>query len=166
MPRRKSLTRRLIQHLLLISLARTILTAIGRGRAWDEWDERKLQTEPAEPRKHARRFVQTLSFCAIFCAGLALSAGAGNGVYQLLEDGSTPAATGATGASGPSGATGVAGKTPAAAGRRARRAGRAAGGTRPPDRGAHARDRQGRHGRLAARVEPDREPRPRRRSPR
>ena len=114
MPRRKSLTRRLIQHLLLISLARTILTAIGRGRAWDEWDERKLQTEPAEPRKHTRRFVQTLSFCAIFCAGLALSAGAGNGVYSLLEDGSTPAATGATGASGPSGATGVAGKTPAA----------------------------------------------------
>ena len=116
MPRRKSLTRRLIQHLLLISLARTILTAIGRGRAWDDWDERKLQTEPAEPRKHTRRFVQTLSFCAIFCAGLALSAGAGNGVYQLLEDGSTPAATGATGASGPSGATGVAGKTPAAQG--------------------------------------------------
>ena len=114
MPRRKSLTRRLIQHLLLISLARTILTAIGRGRAWDDWDERKLQTEPAEPRKHKRRFVQTLSFCAIFCAGLALSAGAGNGVYQLLEDGTTPAATGATGASGPSGATGVAGKTPAA----------------------------------------------------
>lgn len=114
MPRRKSLTRRLIQHLLLISLARTILTAIGRGRAWDEWDERKLQTEPAEPRKHKRRFAQTLSFSAIFFAGLALSAGAGNGVYQLLEDGSTPAATGATGASGPSGATGVAGKTPAA----------------------------------------------------
>src|SRR4051812_32639624 len=111
MPRRKSLTKRLIQHLLLISLARTILTAIGRGRAWDEWDERKLQTEPAEPRKHTRRFVQALSFCAIFCAGLALSAGAGNGVYSLLEDGTSPAATGA---SGPSGATGVAGKTPAA----------------------------------------------------
>jgi hypothetical protein len=108
------LTKRLIQHLLLISLARTILTAIGRGRAWDDWDERKLQAAPAEPRKHKRRFVQTLSLCAIFCAGLALSAGAGNGVYQLLEDGTTPAATGATGASGPSGATGVAGKTPAA----------------------------------------------------
>jgi hypothetical protein len=105
----------LIQHLLLISLARTILTAIGRGRAWDDWDERKLQTEPAEPRKHTRRFVQTLSFCAIFCAGLALSAGAGNGVYSLLgEDAATPAATGATGASGASGATGVTGKTPAA----------------------------------------------------
>ena len=114
MPRRKSLTRRLIQHLFLISLARTILTAIGRGRAWDEWDERKLHAESAEPRKHTRRFVQTLSFCAIFCAGLALSAGAGNGVYQMLEDGSAPAATGATGPSGATGATGVAGKTPAA----------------------------------------------------
>jgi hypothetical protein len=107
------LTRRFVQHLLLISLARTILTAIGRGRAWDEWDERKLQTEPAEPRKHKRRFAQALSFSAIFCAGLALSAGAGNGVYSLLEDGTTPAATGATGASGPSGATGVTEKTPA-----------------------------------------------------
>jgi hypothetical protein len=105
----------LIQHLLLISLARTILTAIGRGRAWDDWDERKLQAEPVEPRKHTRRFVQTLSFCAIFCAGLALSAGAGNGVYSLLgEDAANPAATGATGASGASGATGVTGKTPAA----------------------------------------------------
>jgi hypothetical protein len=111
MPRRKSLTRRFLQHLLLISLARTILTAIGRGRAWDEWDERKLQAEPPEPRKHKRRFAQALSFSAIFCAGLALSAGAGNGVYSLLEDGTTPAATGATGASG---ATGVTGKTPAA----------------------------------------------------
>jgi hypothetical protein len=111
MPRRKSLTRRFLQHLLLISLARTILTAIGRGRAWDEWDERKLQAEPPEPRKHTRRFAQALSFTAIFCAGLALSAGAGNGVYSLLEDGTTPAATGATGASGP---TGVTGKTPAA----------------------------------------------------
>jgi hypothetical protein len=108
------LTRRFLQHLLLISLARTILTAFGRGRAWDEWDERKLATEPAEPRKHKRRFAQALSFSAIFCAGLALSAGAGNGVYSLLEaDGTTPAATGATGASGPSGPTGVAGKTPA-----------------------------------------------------
>jgi len=114
MPRRKPLTRRLIQHLLLISLARTILTALGRGRAWDEWDERKLASQPTEPRNHKRRFVQTLSFCAIFFAGLALSAGAGNGVYSLLgADGTTPAATGATGASGPSGATGATGKTPA-----------------------------------------------------
>src|SRR4051794_4220651 len=113
MPRRKSLTRRFVQHLLLISLARTILTAIGRGRAWDEWDERKLQAKPVEPRKHKRRFAQALSFSAIFCAGLALSAGAGNGVYALLEDGTTPVATGATGASGPSGAPGVTEKPPA-----------------------------------------------------
>src|SRR6188508_1230909 len=113
MPRPKSLTRRFLQHLLLISLARTILTAFGRGRAWDDWDERKLELQPTEPRKHKRRFVQALSFCAIFFAGLALSAGAGNGVYSLLEaDGTTPAATGATGASGPSGPTGATGKTP------------------------------------------------------
>jgi hypothetical protein len=107
------LTRRFLQHLLLISLARTILTAFGRGRAWDDWDERKLELQPTEPRKHKRRFVQALSFCAVFFAGLALSAGAGNGVYSLLEaDGTTPAATGATGASGPSGPTGATGKTP------------------------------------------------------
>ena len=72
------------------------------------------RAEPAEPRKFQRRFVQTLSFCALFFAGLALSAGAGNGVCSLLEDdAASPAATGATGASGPSGATGVAGKTSA-----------------------------------------------------
>ena len=60
MPRRKSLTRRFLQHLLLISLARTILTAIGRGRAWDDWDERKLEEQAAEPRKFQRRFVTDL----------------------------------------------------------------------------------------------------------
>lgn len=105
MPRRKSSTRRFLQHLLLISLARAILTVIGRGRAWDEWDEGKL-VEPAQ--RHGsfqRRFVQTLSFGAIFFAGLALSAGAGNGVRALLEeDGATSAAQGASGASGPTGA--------------------------------------------------------------
>jgi hypothetical protein len=109
MPRRKSLTRRFLQHLLLISLARTILTAIGRGRAWDEWDERKVELEPVQPRKFQRRFAQTLSFSAIFFAGLALSAGAGNTLRSALEaDGSNPvAATGASGPSGPTGATGV-----------------------------------------------------------
>src|SRR5512144_1439390 len=104
MPRRKSLTRRFLQHLLLISLARTILTVLGRGRAWDEWDERKL-VEPAQQRSFQRRFVQTFSFGALFFAGLALSAGAGNGVRSLLDEGSTTsAAQGASGASGPTGA--------------------------------------------------------------
>jgi hypothetical protein len=105
MPRRKSLTRRFLQHLLLISLARAILTVFGRGRAWDEWDEKKL-VEPAQERSFQRRFAQTLSFGALFFAGLALSAGAGNGVNSLLEeqDGSSPTA-GASGASGPTGAT-------------------------------------------------------------
>src|SRR3954471_21114116 len=107
MPRRKSFTRRLIQHLLLISLARTVLTAFGRGRAWDEWDQRTLDSpQTAEPRKHTRRFVQTVSFSALFFAGLALSAGAGNGVRTLLDDGASPTA-GATGPTGPTGATGV-----------------------------------------------------------
>jgi hypothetical protein len=108
MPRRKSLTRRFLQHLLLISLARTVLTVVGRGRAWDEWDEGKL-VEPAQQRSFQRRFAQTLSFGALFFAGLALSAGAGNGVRGLLDDenGVQAAAQGASGPSGPTGATDV-----------------------------------------------------------
>src|SRR3954453_5061955 len=80
---------------------------LGRGRAWDEGDQRTLDSpQTAEPRKHTRRFVQTVSFSALFFAGLALSAGAGNGVRTLLDDGASPSA-GATGPTGPIGATGV-----------------------------------------------------------
>jgi hypothetical protein len=118
MPRRKSLTRRFLHHLLLLSLARAILTVLGRGRAWDEWNERGAdpEPEPAQPRRFKRRFVQALSFSALFFAGLALSAGAGNGVRSLLEEDGGTASAGATGASGPTGPTGPAGpKAPAAA---------------------------------------------------
>ena len=104
MPRRKSLTRRFLHHLLLLSLARAILTVLGRGRAWDEWNERGVdpEPEPAQPRRFKCRFVQALSFSALFFAGLALSAGAGNGVRSLLEeDAAAPsAAQGASGATG------------------------------------------------------------------
>jgi hypothetical protein len=101
------LTRRFLQHLLLISLARTILTVIGRGRAWDEWDEGKL-VEPAQQRSHRSRFVQTLSFGVLFVAGLAFSAGAGNTVQSLLDNGeAVPASSGASGPSGPTGVSGV-----------------------------------------------------------
>jgi hypothetical protein len=93
MPRRKSLTRRFLQHL--------------PGRAYDDWDEGKL-VEPALERSHKSRFAQTVTFGAVFFAGLALSAGAGNGVRTLFEDDTaTPAAQGASGASGPTGATSV-----------------------------------------------------------
>jgi len=93
MPRRKSLTRRFLQHL--------------PGRAYDDWDEGKL-VEPALERSHKSRFAQTVTFGVVFFAGLALSAGAGNGVRTLFEDdSSTPAAQGASGASGPTGATSV-----------------------------------------------------------
>jgi hypothetical protein len=117
MPRRKSLTRRFLQHLLLISLARTVLTVLGRGRAWDEWDKRGAEPEPEPLQPRRRRFTHALSFSALFFAGLALSAGAGNGVHSLLEeDASAPAAAqGASGATGPTGPTGPAGpKAPAA----------------------------------------------------
>ena len=110
MPPRKSLTRRFIHHLLLLSLARTILTVLGRGRAWDEWDERNYESQPAQQRGYRLRFAHTVSFCMLFFAGLALSAGAGNGVQSLLEaDQSAPAS--ADGTTGPTGPTGAAGRT-------------------------------------------------------
>ena len=119
MPPRKSLTRRFLQHLLLISLARTVLTVAGRGRAWDEWDDRADEQQPAQPRRG--RFVQSLTFTAIFFAGLALSAGAGNEVRSLLEDDtSSVAGQGATGPTGPTGTSGV--LAPAAAPEQARQA--------------------------------------------
>jgi hypothetical protein len=106
MSRRKSLTRRFLHHLLLVSLARAILTLVGRGRSWDEWDDRDPEPEPARPRK--RRFAQAFAFSALFFAGLAFSAGAGNTVRSLLEeDGTAPAAAdGTTGATGATGSTG------------------------------------------------------------
>jgi hypothetical protein len=82
MPRRNSLTRRLLLF----------------GRGWDEWDEKRLPEPDVEPEpvagaeppeKRKRRLGATVSFCALFFAGLALSAGAGNGVRALLEDGTT-----------------------------------------------------------------------------
>lgn len=87
MPRRKSLTRRLLEAVLLISLARFVLTMLGLGRAWDEWDSDEPEHETAAPQRgRPRRFAMTLSFCALFFSGLALSAGAGDGVRALLEN--------------------------------------------------------------------------------
>jgi hypothetical protein len=88
------------------------------GRGWDEWDARGDSTAapkpaPAAPRRSAtRRFATTLTFCALFFAGLALSAVAGNSVRTLLSG--APADAGASGASGPSGATGASGASAAA----------------------------------------------------
>ena len=75
MPRRNSLTRRLLLF----------------GRGWDEWDRTPLKQHPeqaAPKQKSGRRFATTLSFCALFFAGLALSAGAGNSVRGLLQSSS------------------------------------------------------------------------------
>ena len=83
------------------------------GRGWDEWDRRNepaAKPQPAAKRSTSRRFGTALSFCALFFAGLALSAGAGNGVRALLDSGSSQdAGVGATGATGPTGATGASG---------------------------------------------------------
>jgi hypothetical protein len=106
-PRNSSLSTRLLHHLLLVSLARLILAVIGRGRPWDEWDgaaRMKIDDEPeATPavparvapskRSFTRRFALALTFSVLFFAGLAFSAGAGDGVRGLLEaDDTTPAA--------------------------------------------------------------------------
>ena len=54
---RNSLTRRLLRHLLLVSLAGCFLAVFSRG--WDEWDEGKEpQPQPAptpEPAQPARK---------------------------------------------------------------------------------------------------------------
>jgi hypothetical protein len=102
---RNSLTRRLLRHLLLVSLASCVLGVFSRG--WDEWDERATaEPEPerqaprgepaAAPKRRKRRFATALSFSILFFAGLALSAGAGNTVRALLEDGSTDTTATAT----------------------------------------------------------------------
>ena len=81
MPRRNSVIRRLI------------------GRGWDEWDSTPLpkpQAEQAPMPKKGRRFATTLSFCALFFAGLALSAGAGNSVRSLLDGTSSDATSSST----------------------------------------------------------------------
>jgi hypothetical protein len=126
MPR--SLIRRVLRHLFLISLASCMLAVFSRG--WDEWDERakpepdprpKPQAappaaEPARKRGHGRRLATTLSFSILFFAGLALSAGAGNTVRALLEGDGTDA-TATVGATGPTGLAGAkeAAQAPAAA---------------------------------------------------
>ena len=96
MPRRNSLTRRLLRHLFLVSLAGCLLAVFSRG--WDEWDEDE-EPKPQKPAPSAgveparkgktRRFATAFTFSVLFFAGLALSAGAGNEVRALLEDGAT-----------------------------------------------------------------------------
>ena len=72
MPRRNSVIKRLL--------------FLGRG--WDEWDSKALpeaQVQQAPKPRGGRRFATTLSFSALFFAGLALSAGAGNTMRSLLD---------------------------------------------------------------------------------
>jgi hypothetical protein len=69
------------------------------GRGWDEWDSKPLpeaQAQPAPKPKSGRRFATTLSFSALFFAGLALSAGAGNSVRSMLDGTSSDATSTAT----------------------------------------------------------------------
>jgi hypothetical protein len=83
MPRRNSVIKRLLFF----------------GRGWDEWDSKPLpeaQAQPAPKPKGGRRFATTLSFSALFFAGLALSAGAGNSMRSLLDGTSGDATSSST----------------------------------------------------------------------
>jgi hypothetical protein len=114
MPRRNSLTRRLLRHLLLVSLVSGVLSVLGRRRPWDEWDGAgSLEDEPrpeAQPaasgRGFTRRFAVAFSFCLLFFAGLAFSAGAGDGVRGLLEADDTTAVASETDTTGQTDTTG------------------------------------------------------------
>jgi hypothetical protein len=69
------------------------------GRGWDEWDTKALpeqQVQQAPKPKSGRRFATTLSFSALFFAGLALSAGAGNSMRSLLDGTSGDATSSST----------------------------------------------------------------------
>ena len=115
MPRRNSLTRRLLRHLLLVSLVSGLLSVLGRRRPWDEWDGAgSLEDEPApevQPapsgRGFTKRFAVAFSFCLVFFAGLALSAGAGDGVRGLLEADDTAAVASETATTGETDTTGT-----------------------------------------------------------
>ena len=104
MPQGNNGMRKLLLRFLFLSLAGCALTALERGRRrltarpWDEWDEERIAAEPAvresvsEPneggRPRARRLATTLVFSTLFFCGAALSAGAGDQMRGMLENGS------------------------------------------------------------------------------
>jgi hypothetical protein len=70
-----------------------LISRLRHGRAWDEWDEngdaeteRVAAVTNAGKRSRARRIAVTVTFAALFVAGAAFSATAGDQVRSMLED--------------------------------------------------------------------------------
>src|SRR5437868_14725292 len=73
----------------------SLISRLCHGRAWDEWDENGGDEEVAapvpgpastKPRSRRRRTVVAVTFSALFVAGAAFSAAAGDQVRASLED--------------------------------------------------------------------------------
>jgi hypothetical protein len=79
----------------------SLISRLRHGRAWDEWDEEGGEetggpppaAETAEPRSRRRRMAVALTFAALFVAGAAFSAAAGDQVRLALEDSAINAQT-------------------------------------------------------------------------
>jgi len=72
----------------------SLISRLRHGRAWDEWDEKGDGDETAplhaadsiKPRSRRRRAAVAVTFAALFVAGAAFSAAAGDQVRASLED--------------------------------------------------------------------------------
>ena len=76
-------------------LRNSLISRLVHGRAWNEWDEKGdgehrdepvVAAENAKPRSRRRRLAVALAFGALFVAGAAFSAAAGDQVRSTLED--------------------------------------------------------------------------------
>ena len=105
MPQRKHQVRRLLLRVVFFAIVGWALVALraARGEAgWDDWaddaptsevEERAPETarddpveQPARKPFAAARFATSMAFAAIFFAGAAFTAGAGDQLAQLVED--------------------------------------------------------------------------------
>jgi len=73
----------------------SLISRLCHGRAWDEWDEKGdgeeavapvPATDSTKPRSRRRRAAVAVTFAALFVAGAAFSAAAGDQVRASLED--------------------------------------------------------------------------------
>jgi hypothetical protein len=79
----------------------SLISRLRHGRAWDEWDEEGGEDRGAPPpaarttnvRSRRRRMLVALTFAALFVAGAAFSAAAGDQVRLALEDSAVDAQT-------------------------------------------------------------------------
>jgi hypothetical protein len=81
----------------------SLISRLRYGRAWDEWDDNGGAEKPpvpvresSTPRTRRRRIAVALVFSALFVAGAAFSAAAGDQVRSTLEDSAAEAAQAST----------------------------------------------------------------------